>query len=390
MAPIRLALTGLSSTAKTSWAAGAHLPYLLSPLGQTHYTLVALLNSSVSAAEAAKAHFNLPAHVRTYGNPASLAADPDVDLVVCCTRVDTHFSNIQPSLRVGKKVYVEWPLAENLARGDELLACVTDGGVGSVVGLQGRVSPVFLKVGEVLQMGRLGRVLSSDVRAFGHLLPKDRLPGGLEYFADRKVGGNQVTIEFAHMIDAVLGVLGEWDRGFKGRMQVQRPELGTVCKDGDVGTKVSDVPDFLAVHGALRGKGYVRDGATLAATFRAGPPFKGEPALVWSINGEKGELMVSSESGAYLHSYEDAVRPRIRIHDHATDQVEDIEWDWAEWQKELPIRSRIVAEVYERYAKWWENGRPKDMMEETKFPTLCDAVARLRDFEELFAQYDRQ
>jgi len=39
MAPIRVALIGLSSSAKVTWAADAHLPYLLSPIGQKHYEL---------------------------------------------------------------------------------------------------------------------------------------------------------------------------------------------------------------------------------------------------------------------------------------------------------------------------------------------------------------
>ena len=40
MSPIRVALTSLSSTAKTSWAAEAHLPYLLSSQGKAHYEIV--------------------------------------------------------------------------------------------------------------------------------------------------------------------------------------------------------------------------------------------------------------------------------------------------------------------------------------------------------------
>lgn len=68
MAPIRVALIGLSSSAKTSWAAQAHLPYLLSPKGKSHYKIVALLNSSVQAAEAAREYFGLPTDVKAYGD----------------------------------------------------------------------------------------------------------------------------------------------------------------------------------------------------------------------------------------------------------------------------------------------------------------------------------
>lgn len=69
MAPIRIALIGLSASSTTSWAAEAHLPYLLSARGKQHYTIVALLNSSQQVAEAARSTFALSPDVKTYGDP---------------------------------------------------------------------------------------------------------------------------------------------------------------------------------------------------------------------------------------------------------------------------------------------------------------------------------
>lgn len=88
-----------------------------------------------------------------------------------------------------------------------------------MVGLQGRVSPVILKVKKVIKSGRIGKVFSSDVRAFGNLARRDGLREGFEYFADRKVGGNPITIAYAHMIDFVHEVLGEFE-SFQIRMQI--------------------------------------------------------------------------------------------------------------------------------------------------------------------------
>ena len=390
MAPIRVALIGLSATAKVSWAEEGHLPYLLSPLGRSHYELVALLNSSVEAAQAAKKTFNLDPSVKCYGDPNALAADPDVDLVVCNTRVDVHIPTTEPSLRAGKAVFIEWPLAENLERAVSLTGNQRID--NSIIGLQGRVAPITLKLKEVLVSGRIGRVLSSEIRAFGNLLKRDAFPQGLTYFADRKYGGNQVTIAYAHTIDYVHEVLGEFD-SFEARMQIQRPTLGVIGDDGSQKKSISsNVPDLLAVHGRLAsGKANIAEDATLAVSFRMGPPFKGTPGLVWTINGEKGELMVTSPAGPYLHSdsYGEAIK--IQLHDHQTDSVVDIDWDWKDWQKQLPMRSRIVAELYERYAKWVEGWRPKlGDSDENQWPRLHDAVARLKEFEELFKKYDAE
>jgi predicted dehydrogenase len=399
MVRIRVALIGLSASAKVNWAEQGHLPYLQSPRGKSHYEIVALLNSSVQAAEAAREQYKLPATVKTYGNPEDLAADPDVDLVVCNTRVDTHIKTTAPSLRRGKAVYIEWPLAENYdAAVSELLGGTEDARVdASIIGLQGRVSPIALKLKEVLKSGRIGKVLSSDVRAFGNLGRRDSVSESVAYFADRKIGGNHITIAYAHTIDYVHDVLGEFDLGnMKSRMQLQRPVLKV--RDSQTGQNTdrevrSDVPDLLAVHGRLVAKDRrieVTEDATLSFTFRSGQQFKGQPGFIWTINGEKGEIMVTA-NGAYIHSdsYKDPIE--ITLHDHETDQVVDIEWDWQDWQKELPRRSRIVAELYERFADWWGNGRPAgDLPDEREWPRLHDAVARLKEFKELFRQYDEQ
>ncbi|RWA03854.1 hypothetical protein EKO27_g11254 [Xylaria grammica] len=390
MAPIRVALIGLSASAKVSWAEQGHLPYLHSARGRSRYELVALLNSSVEAAIAARAHFQLPPTVRTYGSPDDLARDQDVDLVVCNTRVDTHVLTTAPSLSAGKAVFIEWPLAENY---EAALALTGNQRVDhSVIGLQGRVSPIALKLKEVLKSGRIGRVLSSDVRAFGNLGRRDSIAESVSYFTKRSVGGNHVTIAYAHTIDYVHEVLGEFEN-FQSRMQIQRPVLKIRDHSGATTDREirSDVPDLVTVHGKLaKGKVDVADDATLSFTFRSGHQFKGAPGFVWTINGEKGEIMVTA-NGAYIHSdsYKDPVE--IRLHDHATDEVVPIEWDWQEWQKELPRRARVVAELYERFARWWEDGKPAgDLPWEREWPRLHDAVARMKEFEELFRQYDAQ
>lgn len=198
MAPIRTALIGLSSAAKTSWASGAHLPYLLSPRGRERYQIVALLNSSAAAARAAIETYSLGADTKAYGDPDDLAADPDVDLVVCCTRVDVHADSVRPSVAAGKAVYVEWPLAQDAERARELAALARSEGARSVTGLQGRLTPPVQKIKEIVASGRIGRVLSAEVRLFGGTNARDVLPRGLDYFLRREVGGNIYTIGFAH------------------------------------------------------------------------------------------------------------------------------------------------------------------------------------------------
>jgi len=198
MAPIRIALIGLSASAKTGWAAAGHLPYLRSARGKDRYKIVALLNSSVSAAEHAIKHFELDQDVKAYGSPTDLAADADVDLAVCTTRVDVHLDAIMPCVEAGKSVFVEWPLAENASRAQALKDAAVKSGSTTLVGLQGRVMPVIVKLKELVRSGVIGKVVSSDVTASTPGGGGWEMSEGLAYFLDKKVGGNPVTIGLGH------------------------------------------------------------------------------------------------------------------------------------------------------------------------------------------------
>ena len=119
-------------------------------------------------------------------------------MVVCCTRVDLHYQTIRPSIGRGKNVFVEWPLCSNLKHAEELEKLARDKGVKTMIALQGRVSPVILKVKSLLSENSIGNVLSSSVAAFGGTIDRSSVGAGLKYFMQRGVGGNVVTIGFAH------------------------------------------------------------------------------------------------------------------------------------------------------------------------------------------------
>jgi predicted dehydrogenase len=386
MAPIRVALVGLSASAKVSWASDAHLPYLLSEQGRSHYKLVALLNSSVKAAKAAQEEYKLDPSIKIYGDPNDLAADSNVDLVVVNTRADIHFSTAEPSIRAGKALYIEWPLAENLQRALELTKDYDLS--NSIIGLQGRVTPVVLRIKQILAEGTIGQVYNSDVKAYGTLLARDALPETLVYFADRKVGGHPINIHYGHMIDYVHEVLGDWE-DFQSKMQIQRPVLNVSAPDGSVkGTVTSDVPDFLTVCGTLKpGKTDISPGALLSVSYRTGPSLKGQPGFTWTINGSKGELIITAP-GPYLMSGDSYNGPvKIHCHDHNSDEIKELEWDWEDYQKNLGIRARSVAEMYERYARWIESGKG-NVEKGYEFPRLDDGIELMKEFDKMYKEYD--
>ncbi|RYP43852.1 hypothetical protein DL768_009632 [Monosporascus sp. mg162] len=267
MAPIRVAIIGLSADAITDWAARVHLPYLLSPAGRARFHIIALCNSSVEAAKRSIKTFHLPSETRAYGSPDDLAADPDVQLVICSTRVDKHYETSLPSVKAGKDVFVEWPLAENA------------------------VKAVF---------------------------------------------------------DWVQHTLGDI-QNIQSHLQLQRPTLKV--QDSHTGrfidTVESDVPDLIYVTGTLPGTEHIVKDATLHMRFRRAQAFLGEPALVWSIYGEKGEIRLTAALDTMLQ-VSSLMDVTIDIDDHENNEVQRVEWKWGAYP-ELHYLSRSYGPLYEAY-----------------------------------------
>lgn len=378
--PLRTAIIGLSSSATTSWASAAHLPGLLSPTGRAKLPITALLNSSVKAARSAIETYKLAPETKAYGSPDDLANDPDVDLVICNTRVDKHFETILPSVKKGKDVFVEWPVAANLADIETLVREAEKSGSRVAVGLQRRWAPPAVKLREIIKNGvngkQLGKILSADVRAYGGTNDRDIVPDGLAYFVDRKVGGNVVVIGNGHLFDTVLSVVGDLEPGsVQSKLQLQRPDVRVRDPSTNkiIKTVKSDVPDLISLHGSLKSSS-----ATLSYLFRRGQPFPGTPALTWTINLEHGEIRLVSPSGLNLELGEPAT---IHVHWYDSDEVEEVKWEWNLEQAALPPSARNIFTTSIAFA---DRKAPGD-----GWVSLEDATSRARLIEGFLVEWEK-
>lgn len=385
--PLRTALIGLSSSAITSWASSAHLPGLLTPKGRSTLPITALLNSSVAAAQASIEKYGLDPSTKAYGSPEDLANDPDIDLVICNTRVDKHFETILPSVRRGKDVFVEWPVAGNVQDIETLIEEAGRSGSRVAVGLQRRWAPPVTKLREVVREGvkgkKLGRVLSVDVRAYGGTNDRDVVPEGLSYFFEREVGGNVVVISNGHrecssasaictlyvtnansVLDTVLSVVGDVSPDTAhSQLQLQRPDvrIRDPTTNKIIRTVKSNVPDLVSFHAQLESS------ATLSYYFRRGQPFPGDPALTWSINLEHAEVKLVSPSGLNLETGEPA---KILVHWYDSDEVEEVKWEGDAEFEELGGSARNVIRTLLAFGEGEEAGEG--------WVSLKDAAGRAR------------
>ena len=66
-----------------------------------------------------------------------------------------------------------------------------------MVGLQARANPLLLKAKQLVDDGKIGKVMSSTV--VGYIaLPLDMSPADAAYYLDMNSGGNNFTIHFGH------------------------------------------------------------------------------------------------------------------------------------------------------------------------------------------------
>jgi predicted dehydrogenase len=194
---IGVGIVGLSATA--GWGAGAHVPALSAAGG---FELRGLVGGSTATARAASEVHGVPA----YPSVEQLAEAEGIDLVVVTVRTPRHRELVLPALAAGRPVFCEWPLAVDLEEAEEIAAAAR--AVSTFVGLQGRSSPTFRWLAELVSDGYVGDVLSatvsSTVTEWGGPVEERML-----YTLDRRLGATMLGVAFGHAIDAVSLVVGE-------------------------------------------------------------------------------------------------------------------------------------------------------------------------------------
>lgn len=144
--PIRVGFVGLSTK---GWASIALAPSLLQPALLDTYKLIAVSTTSKESAAATAARYGeqLGHPVKAYdGDTSNIANDPEVDLVVVSVKTPFHKSVMLPIIAANKSFFLEWPAGADLQETREIADAAHRHGVRSIIGLQGRQSPVVRKV----------------------------------------------------------------------------------------------------------------------------------------------------------------------------------------------------------------------------------------------------
>ena len=196
---IRIGVMG--ANVRTSWASKSHIPALMA---SPDWELTAVCTTNSASAEEARKAYGAKLAFADY---REMVACADIDAVAVVVRVHRHYETTKAAIEAGKHIYTEWPLGRTTAEAEELAALAKAKGIKTAVGLQSRVSPEFLYIKELIQTGYVGEVLSIYLT----LIRQGALerPSTRNWQRDVNVGGNALTINAAHVIDAMRFVAGD-------------------------------------------------------------------------------------------------------------------------------------------------------------------------------------
>lgn len=183
MSKIKVAVIGCGSISKHR-----HIPEYAS---NSNVELVAFVDPIIERAE----HYAQLHGGKAYSNYVDMLKAEKVDAVSVCTPNYLHAEISIAAANAGAHVLVEKPMATTAAESEAMIDAAKKNGVFLMVGHNQRLMPPHVKAKEVLETGKLGKVLTFRT-SFGHPGPEGWSVDGRESWFFRKE-------------EAIMGAMGD-------------------------------------------------------------------------------------------------------------------------------------------------------------------------------------
>jgi len=146
------------------------------------------------AAQAAAQQFEVP---KVYATAAEVFADPETQAVYIATPVAAHAGQIIAAAKAGKHVFVEKPIALNVAQAEQAIAACAQAGVLLGCGYMMRFHALNVAARDLIARGELGRVVAGRAQLTCWYPP---IPGA--WRQDPACGGGGALMDMgSHCID---------------------------------------------------------------------------------------------------------------------------------------------------------------------------------------------
>ena len=160
--------------------------------------LLAVMRRNRELAEDYAKRHNVP---RVYDKASDLILDDEIDAVYIATPPGSHAAYAVETLRAGKPVYIEKPMALNHAECEKINEASARYGVPVFVAYYRRALPGFVKVREMIEKGTIGRIMFFQLQLFKPA-SEDEKAGRLPWRVDPSVSGGGHFFDLAsHQLD---------------------------------------------------------------------------------------------------------------------------------------------------------------------------------------------
>ena len=220
---IRIGLCGFGFMGKTHLYAVRNLPFFYGENLPFTAEVTTVCTTRPETAKAACAEFGIP----RFCTEEEMLSDPDIDVIDICSPNPCHYDTICKALAAGKHVLCEKPLTVTAEEADRVTALADASGLVCGVVFNNRFLSPVMRAKQLIDEGRLGRILSFD---FSYLhnscIDPERRVGWKQTAA---AGGGTLADLGPHVIDLCHYLCGKMD-WISGRSQIAFPTHLT--KDG--------------------------------------------------------------------------------------------------------------------------------------------------------------
>ena len=292
---LHIGLLGFGSMGRTHTWAVQNLPFFYRDIPFLAKTVGVCTTSQEKSARVAS-EFGIPYACTSEDD---LIQNPDVDVIDICTPNLYHFETLKKAIAAGKHVLCEKPLCISHAQAKELMAIPKkEGQVLGMVFNNRWLSPV-LRAKQLVEEGRLGRILSFRAAYLHNSATDQNRPAGWKQ--DKDVCGGGVLFDLgSHVIDLMQHLCGPITQ-VSGMAQIAYPTR--VGRNGDTWETNADESFSMLAQTADGAHGTVTVGKLQIGT---------NDELSFEIYGERGALRFSLMEPNWLYFY-DATKPDAPI-----------------------------------------------------------------------------
>ncbi len=221
---MKIGLLGFGSMGKTHAYCVKNLPYFFD--GDTDAQIVSVCTRNLKSAGYFANKYSIP----SYTDNEDDIIYGDVDIVDICTPNIYHYESAKKAILAGKHVYCEKPLAVTYVQAKELASLARSKGVVAQVVFNNRFLAPVMRAKEIIESGRIGRILSFNARYLhSSALDTSKKAGWKQ---DKDICGGGVLFDLgSHAVDMIYHLCGEFDEVI-GKSQIAYPvRCGTDGKE---------------------------------------------------------------------------------------------------------------------------------------------------------------